>query len=76
MKKIIMVLALALPFGGCAAADEMGLSGDCIVLAMGGNKLCGEDAKAWCRATDGLRSGEPSLGIEADSESQAICDGL
>jgi hypothetical protein len=28
---------------------------ECIVLALGGNKLCDEDAAAWCRATDETR---------------------
>jgi hypothetical protein len=78
MKKIISatIVAAGLGFGGCGAADDLGLNGDCVVLAMGGNKLCGEEAKAWCRATDDLRAGDPTLGIEADTESQAICDGL
>ena len=60
--------------GGCSAMDEV--AGDCIILTNGGNKLCGEDAKAWCEGTEEFRQGDPVLGLEADTESQAVCDGL
>jgi hypothetical protein len=32
-----------------------GQSGPCVVLANGGNTLCGGTAASWCRATDPLR---------------------
>ena len=41
---IVMVLGV-----GCGGSD------DCIILANGGNKLCGDDAAAWCNSTDALR---------------------
>lgn len=78
MKKTIIGLvavAGAATFGGCAATDELGLTNSCIITGMGA-ELCGEDAKSWCSATSGLRSGSPALGIPADTSSQAVCDGL
>lgn len=38
----------------------------CIILANGGNKLCGADAAAWCDSTDEFR--------ERDSDSQRLCN--
>jgi len=78
MKVVVvgLIASGAFAISGCAASDQAGLTGDCIILANGGNKLCGEDAKAWCASTDDLRQGEPTLGVEADTESQAVCDSL
>lgn len=76
MKVFLPVVAAGVVFGGCAASDNAGITGDCIILANGGNKLCGEDAKAWCQTTEKLREGDAALGIEADTESQAVCAGL
>lgn len=42
----------------------------CAVLTLGGNKLCGDDARAWCDSTDSLRA------LVADTESQRVCDDL
>jgi hypothetical protein len=57
---------------GCGSSD------DCIILANGGNKLCGDDAAAWCNSTDALRdvAGEISDRrlAEANANSQAACD--
>jgi hypothetical protein len=38
----------------------------CIILANGGNTLCGADAAAWCDSTDEFREGK--------SKSQRLCD--
>ena len=38
---LLTVLALA----GCRAGSQQ-----CIILALGGNKLCRSDAAAWCRS--------------------------
>jgi hypothetical protein len=47
-----------------------GSNGKCIVTALGGQKLCGDDAKAWCNATDELR-------VDSDSaEAQRVCDDI
>lgn len=53
-----------------AVVSSTGSNGQCIVTALGGEKLCGDDAKAWCDATDSLRA------ESADAESQRICDEL
>lgn len=56
---------------------------DCIVLVLGGNKLCGEDARAWCDATDSIReaSRNPFLSDPSTTDidiesSQAMCDAI
>lgn len=63
---------------GSGAPAEDG--GACIVLANGGNKLCGGDARAWCDSTDAIRgaSGDTGdLGLDATvDESQRVCDDL
>jgi hypothetical protein len=41
----------------------------CIVLVASGNRLCGDDARAWCTATDELRRSDPS-----QRASQRACD--
>lgn len=52
--------------------SSTGSNGKCIVTALGGQKLCGDDAKAWCNATDNLRA---QGGADA-AESQALCDDI
>lgn len=76
MRALVVALALAAPvaLAGCSAEELAG--GNCIILANGGNKLCGEDAKAWCDSTEEFRQGDPEFGIEPDTESQKVCDGL
>jgi hypothetical protein len=43
----------------------------CIVTATA-NKLCGDDARAWCNTTDDLRDLDPA----GSSKSQAVCDDI
>lgn len=42
----------------------------CVITALGGNKLCGDEARAWCDSTDALRD------LSGDASSQAVCDEL
>jgi len=78
MKTITTLLATAF------AAVAFSACGDqCVILANGGNKLCGDDAKAWCDSTDSLRNAmddpaldeftDPSIDSSLD-ESQSVCD--
>ena len=63
----LLTLALiALALAGCGA------SAPCMVTATG-NKLCGGDAAAWCRATDSIRQGssDPTL-----QQTQSDCDSI
>lgn len=81
MKTILgfLVLPVALAFGGCG-------SDDCIIVSASGNKLCGDDARAWCDSTDGLRRAGSDLATDPDygdpnlaasvSDSQAACDAV
>jgi hypothetical protein len=71
---ITITVIIAVFAGGCGGSD------DCIVLANGGNKLCGQNAAAWCDSTDTLRD---TRGIsqyltqaqrDAVAESQMTCD--
>ena len=56
MRALLVALVLAASaVAGCSGGPLASESEDCIVLAMGGNKLCGEDAAAWCSSTDSLR---------------------
>jgi hypothetical protein len=43
---------------------------ECIVTTIGGNTLCGDDARAWCDSTDSLRA----MDAVNSAESQAACD--
>lgn len=82
MRKILTLIitgaALAVALPACGSQE------DCIVLANGGNKLCGEEAKAWCSSTDSIRNvgqtaaddstfGDQGIS-DSISESQAMCD--
>ena len=85
------VLLLALLGGalastaGCGAMDEIA-GQDCIILANGGNKLCGDDAKTWCDTTDNVRKSaeefatDPEFGDPGTAssvrDSQAACDAI
>lgn len=54
---------------------------DCLITATG-EKLCGQEAVAWCEATDGIReeaqrySGETGTFDSTVSKSQAVCDSI
>jgi hypothetical protein len=56
---------------GVAISRQPGLSStptapaDCIVLAMGGNTLCGQTASAWCQSTDSGRAALSSAASDA-----------
>lgn len=68
----LVVLIGAFLFSACGGSE------DCIVLANGGNKLCGSDAAAWCESTDGIRDTANTLdpGNADVRESQSVCDDL
>lgn len=61
------VLNAASPDSSTGNGSAPSLGEQCLVT-VSGNKLCGEDAKAWCNATDDLRT------ADADTQSQAVCD--
>jgi hypothetical protein len=75
-------LAVALPAcGGSGSVDK-----PCIILADGGNKLCGDDAVTWCDTTAGERKralelasdpefGDPSTASEI-RQAQADCKAI
>lgn len=47
---------------------------ECIVLALGGRKLCGQDAAAWCKSTDSIRAdAQPG---DPDYDSKQSCQDL
>ena len=55
-------------------AASSGVGQQCIVTALGGNKLCGADARAWCDSTDEIRamnSTDPTV-----SKTQDLCDSM
>lgn len=67
--------ALALSGAGCGAVDTLTGQEDCVILAMGGNKLCGDDARAWCDSTDSIRDTASEFGGGSDvASSQSACD--
>jgi uncharacterized membrane protein len=75
MKKVMVILAASAALAGvsgCSASSIGGGNEQCIVLALGGNKLCGADAATWCRTTDSIRK---SSGQDM-SDSQMTCDSL
>ena len=65
---LTLAAVVALSAIGCGDAD-------CIILVNGGNKLCGDDAKAWCDSTDSLRSAASGLGGNT-GDSQNACDAM
>jgi hypothetical protein len=76
--KIIAFLAAglsALAISACGSDDQQ----NCVVLANGGNTLCGDKAAAWCDSTDAIRQdgmddgGDPNV-TESIRKSQAVCD--
>lgn len=62
-----VLLAAAIALAGCG-------SDQCIVLANGGNKLCGEDAAAWCDSTDAVRDTTGFGQYISEQDKQAISD--
>jgi hypothetical protein len=87
---VSIVLALAFALNACSSskpaanssADWNALSSalgdqakhECIVLALGGNKLCGQDAAAWCKSTDSIRAdAQPG---DPDYDSKQSCQAL
>ena len=65
---------IGVTLGAVVALSSIGCGEeDCIILAVGGNKLCGDDAKAWCDSTDSLRSAAGRFGGDT-GDSQATCD--
>jgi hypothetical protein len=74
------LFAAAVAAGALAALPGCGSSSDCIILANGGNKLCGDDAAAWCDSTDAGRNAVSGLGSsEVDAsmrDSQDACDSI
>lgn len=65
----VLLVVAAITAIGCQAAQDLGLEEKCVITATG-NKLCGDDAKAWCDLTDRLRR------VSGDLKSQAICDDI
>jgi hypothetical protein len=74
--KVIATIAAILVVVWFTGALDKPLSGiglnknPCIVTAVGGSTLCGDEAKAWCDSTDRFRRLAPSV----SSDSQATCD--
>lgn len=74
---LVAAAAIAAGTAGCGAVDQLTGNETCIVLAMGGNKLCGADAAAWCRSTDSIRATADQLDpAGTDPSSQQTCDDL
>lgn len=70
----ILIVICLIFFTGCATTLPTD-SSQCIVLANGGNKLCGEDAAVWCKSTNAIREvnrGSGPLGNSVE-ESQKLC---
>jgi hypothetical protein len=74
MKRVVIATIVAAGFAaaGCAGDEQ------CIILANGGNKLCGADAAAWCDSTDSLREDATGTGYPSDDttirDAQETCD--
>jgi FtsH-binding integral membrane protein len=66
----IMALSLVAGFGWYSVLLTSTGQDRCVVTALGGNKLCGDDARAWCDSTDALRA------AANDARSQQVCDDL
>jgi hypothetical protein len=59
----VAIGALALAAAGCGSSSSQ----DCIVLANGGNTVCGETAATWCRSTDPIRNLDPTSPLVASA---------
>lgn len=79
----VAVLVLFIGIGVAAYVQHRAHKADepCIILAAGGNKLCGSDAAAWCRSTDGIR--QSASGLSSDpttssslSQSESDCSSI
>jgi hypothetical protein len=68
------LIAAGIAVSGCTGESLAGTE-KCAIL-VSGNKVCGADAEAWCDTTDEFRAGDPALGIEPDTKSQAVCDDI
>jgi hypothetical protein len=66
----IMALSLVAAFAWYSVYLSSTGQDRCVITAVGGSKLCGSDARAWCDSTDALR------GLAGDTRSQAVCDEL
>src|SRR5688572_6163982 len=65
----LLVTSVAVGAAWLVLIGSTGSNARCVITAQG-QKLCGDDASAWCDATDSLRD------ISRDSESQAVCDDI
>jgi hypothetical protein len=66
----LLLTSIVAGLGFYVVLSSSGSNGKCIVTALGGQKLCGDDAKAWCDATDSLR-------VDSDAtEAQRVCDDI
>lgn len=76
---VAFVASLAAGCGGSTFGAQK-----CVILTNGGNKLCGDDARAWCDSSDAIRSTGLDMATDAEfgdatsaasiRESQAVCD--
>jgi hypothetical protein len=62
MRTLLLAIAAAGLLAGCGGSSDAAKA-DCIILANGGNKLCGHDAATWCVETESARTGasDPTL---------------
>lgn len=71
----LLLTSVVAGFAWYVGLSSTGSNSKCVVTAMGGNKLCGDDARAWCDSTDSIRSEVRGLGDDATiDDSQATCD--
>jgi hypothetical protein len=70
----VCLIAFGSIISGCASLNSVTAS-QCIVLANGGRKLCGEEAAAWCKSTNAIRESAQGSGAinESIKESQKLC---
>jgi hypothetical protein len=77
-RRRLVLVVLGVVIASAIATGGWGLVGGgnktCLVLAIGGNKLCDQDAAAWCRATDSIRKLNQTDTTVA--QTQADCDEL
>lgn len=79
----VVVLVLFIGIGAVAYVQHRAHKADepCIILAAGGNKLCGSDAAAWCRSTDSIRQSASNLSSDPTtssslSQSESDCSSI